>query len=101
MVNKLPNIETDVPSNLSFRGEVAYLMPGAPKGNNFNGEATSYIDDFEGTQNVIDLLAPQSWIISSRPKDLGNIYSEGDEDDNGIQNGFDTVSYTHLRAHET
>tara|TARA_B100000900_G_scaffold338468_1_gene300642 strand:+ start:16010 stop:23149 length:7140 start_codon:yes stop_codon:yes gene_type:complete len=89
LVNKLPNIETDVPSNLSFRGEVAYLMPGAPKGNNFNGEATSYIDDFEGTQNVIDLLAPQSWIISSRPKDLGNIYSEGDEDDNGIQNGFD------------
>ena len=89
LVNKLPNIETDVPSNFSFRGEFAYLLPGAPKGNNFNGEATSYIDDFEGTQNIIDLLAPQSWSISSRPKDLGNIYSEGDEDDNGIQNGYD------------
>ena len=89
LVNKLPNIETDVPSNLSLRGEVAYLMPGAPKGNNFNGEATSYIDDFEGTQNVIDLLAPQSWSLSSRPKNLGNIYFEGDEDDNGIQNGYD------------
>ena len=59
------------------------------KGNNFNGEATSYIDDFEGTQNVIDLLAPQSWSLSSRPKNLGNIYFEGDEDDNGIQNGYD------------
>ena len=89
LINKLPNIETDVPSNFSLRGEFAYLLPGAPKGNNFNGEATSYIDDFEGTQNVIDLLAPQSWSISSRPKDLGNIYSEGDEDDNGIQNGYD------------
>ena len=89
LVNKLPNIETDVPSNFSLRGEFAYLMPGAPKGNNFNGEATSYIDDFEGTQNVIDLLAPQSWTISSRPKDLGNIYNEGDEDNNGIQNGYD------------
>ena len=89
LVNKLPNIETDVPSNFSMRGEFAYLLPGAPKGNNFNGEATSYIDDFEGTQNIIDLLAPQSWSISSRPKDLGNIYSEGDEDDNGIQNGYD------------
>ena len=76
LINKLPNIETDVPSNFSLRGEFAYLLPGAPKGNNFNGEATSYIDDFEGTQNVIDLLAPQSWSISSRPKDLGNIYSE-------------------------
>ena len=49
LVNKLPNIETDVPSNFSLRGEFAYLLPGAPKGNNFNGEATSYIDDFEGT----------------------------------------------------
>ena len=89
LINKLPNIETDVPSNFSLRGEFAYLLPGAPKGNNFNGEATSYIDDFEGTQNVIDLLAPQSWSISSRPKDLGNIYFEGDEDNNGIQNGYD------------
>ena len=89
LINKLPNIETDVPSNLSVRGEVAYLIPGAPKGNNFNGEATSYIDDFEGTQNIIDMMAPQSWSLSSRPKDLGKIYSEGDEDGNGIQNGFD------------
>ena len=89
LVNKLPNIETDITSNFSMRGEFAYLLPGAPKGNNFNGEATSYIDDFEGTQNVIDLLSPLSWSISSRPKELGNIYSEGDEDDNGIQNGFD------------
>jgi len=89
LANKLPNIETDIPSNLSIRGEFAYLLPGTPKGNNFNGEATSYIDDFEGTQNIIDLLSPQSWSISSRPKNLGIIYSEGDEDDNGIQNGYD------------
>jgi len=89
LVNKLPNIETNIPSNLSLRGEFAYLLPGSPKGNNFNGEATSYIDDFEGTQNVIDLMSPQSWYLSSRPKNLGNIYSEGDEDQNGVQNGYD------------
>ena len=29
------------------------------------------------------------WTISSRPKNLGRIYSNGDEDDNGIQNGYD------------
>ena len=63
LVNKLPNIETEAPSNLSVRGELAYLIPGAPKGNNFNGEATSYIDDFEGSQNVIDLISPQSWYL--------------------------------------
>ena len=89
LANKLPNIETETPSNLSVRGELAYLIPGAPKGNNFNGEATSYIDDFEGSQNVIDLLSPQSWYLSSRPRDLGMVYNEGDEDNNGIQNGFD------------
>ena len=89
IVNKLPNIETEVPSDISMRGEFAYLLPGTPKGNNFDGEATSYIDDFEGTQNVIDLLSPQSWSISSRPKQLGRIYNDGNEDDNGIQNGYD------------
>ena len=89
LANKLPNIDTDVASNLSVRGEFAYLLPGSPKGTNFQGEATSYVDDFEGTQNAIDLLAPQSWFLSSRPRDLGRIYTEGDEDDNGIQNGYD------------
>jgi cell surface protein SprA len=89
LVNKLPNIDTDVPSNVSVRGEFAYLLPGAPKGTNFKGEATSYVDDFEGTQNAIDLLSPQSWFLSSRPKGLGRVYAEGGEDDNGVQNGYD------------
>jgi len=85
LVNKLPNIDTDVESNLSLRGEFAYLAPGAPKGTNLNGEATSYVDDFEGTQNAIDLKSQLSWFLSSRPLDLTN--SPGD-DNNGIQNGY-------------
>jgi cell surface protein SprA len=89
LVNKLPNIDTDVESNFSVRGEFAYLKPGAPKGTDFNNEVTSYIDDFEGTQNGISLLSPQSWFLSSRPKGLGRVYSQGNEDDNGYQNGFD------------
>ena len=89
MVNKLPNIETEFPSEVSMRGEFAYLLPGTPKGNDFQGEATSYVDDFEGTQNIIDLLSPQSWSISSRPKELGRFYNDGNEDDVGIQNGYD------------
>ncbi|MEW5674820.1 cell surface protein SprA [Flavobacterium enshiense] len=67
LVNKLPNIDTDVPSSLSFRGELAYLMPGASKNDNFNGEATVYIDDFEGSQTTIDMRSPQSWFLSSTP----------------------------------
>ena len=90
LVNKLPNIDTDAPSNLSVRGEFAYLAPGAPKGTDFDNEATAYVDDFEGTQGAIDLLSPQSWFLSSRPRELGKIYAGfGGEDENGIQNGFD------------
>ncbi|OEK09200.1 cell surface protein SprA [Flavivirga aquatica] len=89
LVNKLPNIDTDAESNLSLRGEFAYLAPGAPKGTNLNGEATSYVDDFEGSQNSIDLKSQQSWFLSSRPLDLGRTYIEGAEDANGVQNGYD------------
>ena len=89
LANKLPNIDTDVESNLSLRGEFAYLRPGTPKGTDFDSEATSYVDDFEGSQNGISLLSPQSWFLSSRPKDLGRVYAEGAEDVAGYQNGFD------------
>ncbi|WP_406685025.1 cell surface protein SprA [Seonamhaeicola sp. MEBiC1930] len=90
LANKLPNIDTDVESNLSLRGEFAYLAPGAPKGTDFNGEATSYIDDFEGTQNNIDLTAQQSWFLSSRPVDLDGDGLEDPESDIsvGIANGY-------------
>lgn len=67
LVNKLPNIDTDVPSNVSFRGELAYLLPGASKADQFNGEATTYVDDFEGSQTTIDLRTPTSWTLASVP----------------------------------
>lgn len=67
LVNKLPNLDTDVPSNFSFRGEVAYLKPGASKADQFNGEATTYVDDFEGSQSNIDMRAAQAWMLSSAP----------------------------------
>ncbi|MEL0455100.1 cell surface protein SprA [Flavobacteriaceae bacterium SZ-1-7] len=88
LANKLPNIDTDVESNLSLRGEFAYLAPGAPKGTDLNGEATSYIDDFEGSQNGIDLRSQQSWFLSSRPLDLNGDGNPDPEDDNIIDNGF-------------
>ncbi len=86
LANKLPNIDTDVPSNLSVRGEFAYLLPGAPKGTDFDGEATAYIDDFEGTQGAIDLLSPLSWFLSSRPKELPSNFPGNDLP--GIESGY-------------
>jgi cell surface protein SprA len=85
LANKLPNVDTDVPSNVSLRGEFAYLLPGAPKGTDFNGEATAYIDDFEGTQGAIDLLSPLSWFISSRPSELPGVRGSSI---NGPESGY-------------
>ncbi len=67
MVNKLPFVDTDVPSNLSFRGEFAYLKPGASKADQFNGEATTYVEDFEGSQSNIDLRGASGWSLASVP----------------------------------
>ncbi len=85
LANKLPNIDTDAPSNFSFRGEFAYLLPGSPNGTDFNGEATSYIDDFEGTQNGIDLKSVLPWTLSSRPL---NVNGTNMFDVSGITNGY-------------
>ncbi len=71
LANKLPNIDTDAPSNFSIRGEMAYLLPGQPKGTDFNGEATSYVDDFEGSQTNIDVSSPLQWYLSSAPVNFG------------------------------
>ncbi len=70
MVNKLPFMDTDVPSNISFRGEIAFLKPDTPKADQFDGESTIYVDDFEGSQSNIDLRSPLSWALSSTPLDI-------------------------------
>ncbi len=71
LANKLPNIDTDVPSNLSVRGEFAYLLPGTPKQTQLNGESTSYIDDFEASKTAINVKTPFSWKLSSPPIGFG------------------------------
>ena len=71
LVNKLPNIDTDVESNFSIRGEFAYLLPGAPKVADFGGKTTVYVDDFEASQTRIDVNSPQSWFLSSTPVGFG------------------------------
>ena len=55
LVNKLPNIETTVPSRISFRGEVATFIAANPKNTQLEGEANVYLDDFEGAQTNLDV----------------------------------------------
>ena len=76
LVNKLPNMDTDVPSNLSVRGEIAFLEPDDPIGNTFQGESTIYVDDFEGSQSTIDMRSPFAWRLSSTPlNDAESLYN--------------------------
>jgi cell surface protein SprA len=69
LVNMLPNIDTDVPSNLSVRGEIAFLKPDTPKADQFEGESTLYVDDFEGSQSTIDMRSAYAWSLASTPEE--------------------------------
>lgn len=88
LVNKLPNIDTDVPSNVSIRGEVAFLKPDTPKTDRFEGESTLYIDDFEGSQTTIDLRAPLSWYLSSTPENNGESTYNFNASATGLDYGY-------------
>ncbi|WP_298882566.1 cell surface protein SprA [uncultured Polaribacter sp.] len=68
LANKLPFVDTDVPSNLSVRADMAYLIPGTPSGIDVTGAATTYIDDFEASQIPISILSPLDWYEASTPK---------------------------------
>ena len=70
LVNKIPLITTKVPSSVAFTGEFAQLLPGSPSALNFAGSknGTSYLDDFESSQSVIDLKSASTWQISGTPQ---------------------------------
>ncbi|AUC16421.1 cell surface protein SprA [Tenacibaculum sp. SZ-18] len=78
LANKLPFVETDAPSNISVRADMAYLLPGSPSGIDVNGTATSYLDDFEATQIPINLTSPQQWFLASTP--LSQDFAEATND---------------------
>ena len=81
MLDKLPLISCTAPSNINFTAEFAKLEAGT------SGEVqseASYIDDFESTENGIDIKQPSAWMLSSLP--AGMLYSELT---NNILTGFD------------
>ncbi|WP_435413983.1 cell surface protein SprA [Polaribacter aestuariivivens] len=87
LANKLPFVDTDAPSNISVRADMAYLIPGTPSGIDVTGAATSYIDDFEASQVPISLLSPLDWYEASTPKYFPNFNGERDD-----------LSYNYKRA---
>ncbi len=88
LVNKLPNMDTDVPSNLSVRGEIAFLKPDSPKGNSFQGESTIYVDDFEGSQSTIDMRSAYAWSLASTPVNDAQSSYDFNANANDLSYGF-------------
>ena len=79
LTDKIPFVNTEAPSNLSFLAEGAYLIPGQNKG---IGDQ-SYIDDFEQSTSKISLKEPAMWSIASKPeKNPEPFFLNGDLNDN-------------------
>ncbi len=64
LTDKIPLVDTEAPSNLNFRMEAAYLLPGLHKAT----DNQTYIDDFEQTTSKISLKEPIAWSLASKPE---------------------------------
>ncbi len=72
MVNALPLIETDAPSNFTISGEIAQSHP------NPNVEGVAYVDDFESALDHLSLRTSRtSWTLSSKPANLDTSWVRG------------------------
>ena len=85
LTDKIPLINTESESNIDFKMEAAYLLPGLNDASNNE----SYIDDFEQTTSKISLKEPNAWALASKPEKNQNdpIFSGAGQNDNH-QNGY-------------
>ena len=67
MLDKLPLLNLNAPSSISFTGEYAQLQAGASKDTQGNA---SYLDDFENTKKPHSVSNPKEWMLSSTPSHL-------------------------------
>lgn len=65
MVDALPFLQTKEQSTYTVNAEFAQLLPGSS--NKVQGQATSFIDDFENAATPYSLLSPQAWKLASTP----------------------------------
>lgn len=74
-LNAIPTVNATAPSTISMQGEFAQLIPHKKKTGTNAG--SSYLDDFETSQNTIDIRSPYSWFLASTPNDPnGGLFPE-------------------------
>lgn len=74
-VDLLPFYATKEKSTLTITAEAARLFPGNSRAITKSGIA--YIDDFEGSQTVIDIRSANSWYLASTPQGQDDLFREG------------------------
>ena len=79
-LDKLPLLHLTQPSQITLTGEFAQLIAGKAHGTQDNA---SYIDDFEGTKNLLDVSDPKAWVLSSVP----SMFPESADKD-GVTSGY-------------
>lgn len=82
----IPLLATKEKSTLQVNGEFAQLVPGSPRGIKIDGEATTYLDDFESSQTTISILNPNGWKLASVPGKQPVLFPEGEL--NSIESGY-------------
>lgn len=75
LVDRIPMIDTKEKSRITFTGEAAKLFPGHSRAISKIGNA--YLDDFEGSQSVIDLRSQTQWFLAATPKNNPTLFPEG------------------------
>jgi cell surface protein SprA len=72
LVDKIPLINTNAPSNITFEAEMAALKPSHSRAidkSKKDKEGIVYLDDFEGTTSNFDLRTPtNAWYLASTPQ---------------------------------
>lgn len=66
LADRIPLINTKEPSRITFSAEAAKMFPGHSRA--ISKDGNSYLDDFEGSQSVIDLRSLNQWFLASTPK---------------------------------
>ncbi len=65
-LDRLPLLNLSAPSSYTISGEFAQLIPGHQSA--IGSAGYSYIDDFEGSSNGINILYPYAWQLASTPQ---------------------------------
>jgi cell surface protein SprA len=81
VLDKIPFLHVSQPSQIQLTAEFAQLIAGKASGTQDNA---SYIDDFENTKNLISVIDPKSWVLSSVPTGM-----PGYNDKTTVASGYD------------